>query len=101
MAPARVKRGKIERQLLHRVYSRIKQVGPGKFQVGDLVRISKYKNLFAKGYKGNWTTEIFRIAKRQLTNPVTYLLQDLLEVYVKWLGFDSRHNSWINKKSVL
>ena len=29
-----------------------------KFKVGDRVRISKYKNIFAKGYKQNWSEEI-------------------------------------------
>ena len=30
-----------------------------KFKVGDLVRISKYKNIFAKGYTPNWSEDIF------------------------------------------
>ena len=30
-----------------------------KFKVGDHVRISKYKNIFAKGYAPNWSEEIF------------------------------------------
>ena len=34
--------------------------GP-KFQVGDHVRISKYKNIFAKGYTPNWSEEVFVI----------------------------------------
>ena len=29
-----------------------------KFKVGDHVRISKYKNIFAKGYTRNWSEEI-------------------------------------------
>ena len=29
-----------------------------KFKVGDRVRISKYKNIFAKGYMPNWSEEI-------------------------------------------
>ena len=29
-----------------------------KFQVGDQVRISKYKNIFAKGYAPNWSEKI-------------------------------------------
>ena len=31
------------------------------FQIGDHVRISKYKNIFAKGYTPNWSEEIFVI----------------------------------------
>ena len=34
-----------------------------KFKVGDHVRISKYKNIFAKGYAPNWSEEVFVIKK--------------------------------------
>ena len=34
-----------------------------KFKVGDHVRISKYKNIFAKGYVPNWSEEILIIKK--------------------------------------
>ena len=34
-----------------------------KFKVGDHVRISKYKNIFAKGYTPNWSEEVFLIKK--------------------------------------
>ena len=34
-----------------------------KFKVGDYVRISKYKNIFAKGYTTNWSEEIFVIRR--------------------------------------
>ena len=30
-----------------------------KFKIGDHVRISKYKNIFAKGYAPNWSEEMF------------------------------------------
>ena len=33
-----------------------------KFKIGDIVRISKYKNIFAKGYVPNWS-EVFVIKK--------------------------------------
>lgn len=48
-----------------------------RFQKGDFVRVSKHKSAFAKGYTPNWSTEIFQIKDVKLTNPVTYLLQDL------------------------
>ena len=32
-----------------------------KFKVGDNIRISKYKNIFAKGYTPNWSEEVFVI----------------------------------------
>ena len=34
-----------------------------KFKVGYHVRISKYKNIFAKGYTSNWSDEIFVVSK--------------------------------------
>ena len=48
-----------------------------KFKVGDSVRITKYKSVFAKGYLPNWTTEMFKISKVNQTLPITYDLVDL------------------------
>ena len=48
-----------------------------KFKVGDHVRISKYKNIFAKGYTPNWSEEIFVIKKVKNTVPWTYVINDL------------------------
>ena len=47
-----------------------------RFKVGDRVRISKFKILFAKGYTPNWSTEIFIINKIN-TVPYTYNLKDI------------------------
>ncbi|XP_067216886.1 uncharacterized protein [Linepithema humile] len=124
----------IAKGLLSTVYSRIKIAAPAKFRVGDPVSVSKFKTVFEKGYTPNWSTEVFKIAAVQRTNPVTYLIKDyrgdpvaggfyehellktaqpdvyLVEkvlrrkddkVFVKWLGFDNSHNSWINKDDVL
>ena len=35
-----------------------------KFKVNDHVTISKYKNIFAKGYAPNWSEEIFVVKKK-------------------------------------
>ena len=48
-----------------------------KFKVGDHVRISKYKNIFAKGYTPNWSEEVFVIKKVKNTVPWTYITNDL------------------------
>ena len=48
-----------------------------KFKVGDHVRISKYKNIFAKGYTSNWSEEIFIVRKIKNTVPWTYEISDL------------------------
>ena len=38
-----------------------------KFQVGDHVRASKYKNIFAKRYTSSWSAEVFVISKIKRT----------------------------------
>ena len=48
-----------------------------KFKVGDHVRISKYKNIFAKGCTPKWSEEIFVIKKIKKTVPWTYVINDL------------------------
>ena len=49
-----------------------------KFKVGDHVRISKYKNIVAKGYVPNWSEEIFIIKKIKNTAPWTYVINNLI-----------------------
>ena len=48
-----------------------------KFKVDDRVRISKFKNIFAKGYTPNWSSEIFIVDKVNDTVPYMYNLKDL------------------------
>ena len=48
-----------------------------RFKVGDRVRISKFKNIFAKGHTPNWSKEIFIVDKINDTVPYTYNLKDL------------------------
>ena len=125
---------KNEKFILNSIYKKIKVIKNSKFKIGDFVRISKMKHTFQKGYTPNWSTEIFRIIKVNLFNPLTYVLEDyqgnkikggfyeeelqltkypdayLVEkvlrkkgdkVLVKWLNFDSTHNSWINKNDIV
>ena len=81
-----------------------------KFKVGDHIRISKYKNIFAKGYDTNWSEEVFVISKIKNTVPWTYVISDLNGekikrkenmLYVKWKGCDNYFNSWIDKRDIL
>ena len=108
-----------------------------KFKAGDHVRISKYKNIFAKGYTPNSSEEIFVIKEIKNTLPWTYVINDLNcekiigtfyekelqkihqqefriekeikkkkqelrnKLYVKWKGYDSPFNSWIDKKDLV
>lgn len=128
---------KNEEYLMKTVYNYkriITEKSKPKFKIGDQVRLSKYKHIFEKGYTPNWTTEIFKIAKIQSTNPITYVLSDnddreikgsvyehelqlamnpsiyLVEriirkrgnmIFVKWLGFNDNHNSWIHENDVI
>ena len=104
-----------------------------KFKVGYHVRMSKNKNIFAKGYTPNWSEEVFEIKRVKNTVPWTYVINDLngdeiigtfyekelqktnqqefriekvierkgKKLYVKWGGYDSPFNSWIDKKDLI
>ena len=48
-----------------------------RLKVGDRVRISKFENIFAKGYTPNLSTEVFIVDKINDTVPYTYNLKDL------------------------
>ena len=48
-----------------------------RFRIGDIVRISKYKNIISKGYVPNWSEEVFVIKKVKNTVPRTYVISDL------------------------
>ena len=48
-----------------------------KFKVGDHMRISKYKNNFAKGYTPNWFEEAFVMKKIKNIVSWTYVIDDL------------------------
>ena len=104
-----------------------------KSELGDHVRISKHKNLCAKGCTPNWSEEVFVIKKVKNTVPWTYVINDLNgdgiigifyekelqktnqqefriekvikkegdKLYVKWKGYDSSFNSWIDKKDLI
>ena len=49
------------------------------FKVGDRVRISKYKNIFAKSYTPNWSEDVFVIKKVKNAVPWTYVIKDLTD----------------------
>ena len=48
-----------------------------KFVIGDIVRISRYKNIFGKCYTPNWSKEVFVIKKANNSVPWTYFIYDL------------------------
>ena len=48
-----------------------------KFEIGDHIRISEYKNSFIKVYVPNWSEEVFVIKKVKNTVQWTYVFSDL------------------------
>ena len=46
-------------------------------KIGDIIKISKYKNIFAKGYVRNWSEEVFVVKKVRNIYPWTYVINDL------------------------
>ena len=53
-----------------------KDKGP-KFKIGDIVKISKYKNISAKDSVSNWCEKTFVIKKVKNTVPWAYVISDL------------------------
>ena len=98
-----------------------------KSKVGDHVRISKYKNIFAKGYTPNWSEEVkntvtwtyviddlngeeitgtFYEKELQKTSQEEFRIEKVIrrkgdKLYVKLKGYDNLFNSWIDKGSLV
>ena len=66
-------------QVLENLYGDLDSVKskPAKFNIGDTVRISKQKLHFEKGYKQNWSLELFKIDQVISRKPIVYKLKDL------------------------
>lgn len=115
---------------------------PGKkasFKIGDVVKVSAHKHVFTKGYRPNWTYELFKVKKLLRRNPILYILEDLegeeikgawyteelqrtalgdntefrieeiletrgkgknKQYFVKWQGYPTKFNSWVNAKDL-
>lgn len=61
-----------------------------KFKIGDYVRVSGvHGNIFRKGYKGNWTKEIFKIASAKHFHPQNeYTITDLMDEPIQGTYYD-------------
>ena len=68
---------KVNENKIKNIYNFEKTKKPGKFKIGDKVRISLEKNIFEKGYETNWTQEIFEIYDIKYSNVPYYYLKDL------------------------
>jgi hypothetical protein len=79
MAPNNVSKaneGEVFRNLYHRLIS--KESKQPKYKVGDLVKITNIKLMFAKGYEQNLSDATYKISQIKSTVPVpVYILQDL------------------------
>lgn len=121
---------------IEKIGNRLRKVPKVKYEIGDVVRISKYKRLFEKETTdSNWSNEQYKIVKinsneyptkyylstyfgepltgyytqheiRKVKYPGVYLIEKVIKCVknkclVKYLGFDSSHNAWLNKKDVI
>ena len=80
MAPFQALDPESREQVLRNLYSDMKSVKrrqKPQFKAGDRVRIYRYKRTFEKGYKPNWTKEIFVVDEVNKTIPITYKIKDL------------------------
>ena len=68
---------KVNENKIKNIYNFEKTKKPGKFKIGDRVRLSLEKNIFEKGYETNWTQEIFEIYDIKYSNVPYYYLKDL------------------------
>jgi len=77
MRPKDVKPPDEERlvKLLNRPNTALRR-SKSRLSVGDVVRVSKYKTLFAKGFTPSWSTELFTIDSVRRTRPPVYYLRD-------------------------
>lgn len=67
-----------ELQVWKRVYGTIFRGKPGKFKfkVGDKVRVAKAKEAFEKGYRPNFSREVFAVSERLARQPPVYRIND-------------------------
>ena len=79
MTPTEASKKKNEGVVYFNLHGNLKQSSSKpKFEVGDKVRVSKYKRkVFDRGYTPNFTEEVFIIDTIQYTTPITYKLKDL------------------------
>ena len=68
-----------------------------KFQVGDQVRVSKYKNVFAEGHTSNWYEEIFLIKKVKSTVTWAYVINDLIVEEIVGTFYEKELQRQVNK----
>ena len=133
MKPVNV-RPRHQHAIRRKLYPKVTTQKKYKYSIGELVRISKAKATFRKGYLPHWSEETFRIYERSIYTQPVYYLQDYnnelikglfyekelqrvqeqdeyrvekvlkkkrvngkLLYFVKWKGWSSDFNSWVEK----
>lgn len=72
-----------------------------RFRVGDVVRISKTKKTFEKGYFPNWTTKLFTVSKRiPDRHPYVYKIQDYHEEELEGTFYEKESHKWSKRRCV-
>ena len=79
---------KINENKIKNIYNFQKTTKPGKFKIGDRVKISLEKDIFEKSYEKNWTEEIFVIYDIKYSNIPYYYLKDLNGEKIKVSFYD-------------
>ena len=69
-----------------------------KFKIGDIVRISKCKNIFAKDYVPNWFETVFVIKKVKSTVFWTYIFSDVKGEGIVGTFFEKKLQKTIKKE---
>lgn len=87
MKPALVKRLH-EHEIRKKLYPKVFVQRKYKYNVGDLIRISKARRTFKKGYLPSWTEEIFRVYDRKIRTQPIYYLQDYNKEVLKGLFYE-------------
>ena len=77
-------------QVRKKLYGKTERSKPKcfKFEADDHIRLRLHKHLFIKGYKMNWTEEIFQIVNLISRTPVVYEVRDLLERPIEGMFYE-------------
>ena len=77
MTPNEASKTKNENLVFQRLLkSRLPSIS--KFKINDIVRVSRYRGTFDKGYLPNWSEEYYRITEIKNTIPTVYVISDML-----------------------
>ena len=90
-----------EDDLYQAVYSNSKEsLNKFKLKINDMVRISKYKTVFAKGYTPNWSEEIFYVSELLARSTNAYKIRDHMNEPVEGIFYESELQKITKKDDV-